>query len=98
GVVGEREAPVHAAPTACAAQHHPAAGEGVAELAETAHPGAASGRGRGDDEGAAQCRVGFFEIAGVLGFRDAHAGFAVYAVQGFDGAVDQNRADAGVDA
>ena len=56
GMVAEHEAAVHALAAARAAQLHPAAGEGIAEVAEAPRPGAAVHRRRGDDQ---RARPGF---------------------------------------
>ena len=98
GMIGQHEATTHAAPTSCTAQHHPAAGERVAVLAEALHPTAPACRRWRENQCLAQRGVGLLEITCVLGFRDSNAALAVHPVQRFDRAVHQNRADAGVDA
>ena len=86
------------APPARAAQLHPAAREGVAVVAEAAHPGRALRRRRRDDQGArgSSALSATSVTSGVA--RQGDAGGAVGAVQRLDRAVHDDRPDRAVDA
>ena len=94
----QHEAAVDAAAAARAAQLHPAAGEGVAEVAEAAHPGlaAAPTAARGPAR-AAQVALSC-DLGDQPRRRQRDAGRAVGAVQRLDRAVHDDRPDRRIDA
>jgi len=94
-MVGQHEAAVHAAPPARAAQAHPAAGKGIAEIAEAPDPRRAGRGRRRDHQRASQAALG--NLVHHHGGRQPHALVAVELVQRLHRAVADDGADGGVE-
>src|SRR5690606_6639556 len=92
-MIGEHEAAIHAAPTASAAQHHPAAGEGIGIVTETTHPGAATSRRRGQDDGLLLAWICLFQVAGIERGWQVDTGITVDPVQRLDRAMHHDASD-----
>src|SRR5690349_14537582 len=97
-VIGQYETAIHPASPTRSAQAHPAAGETVAVVAETTHPGAATGRRRSDDQRFAQNRIALLEVARVERWWQVYAGLAIDTVQRLHRVMRQDRSEAGIDA
>ena len=96
GVVAHDEAAVHPAPPPRAAHLHPARGKGIRVVAKAPQPQRAGGRGRRDDQRAGQRGLVDAGVGHQLRGRQRHAFGAVGGVEWLDGAVADQRADAGV--
>ena len=106
GMIRQHEAAIAGTPSSCAAQRHPARGEGIARIGESAQPACAGGRGRRQHQGTRERlmigRPSTGHSAGRLahqgGLGQADPGGAIDTVERLDGAMADDRANRGIDA